>query len=132
MVTIADVGSTLNDLSVEPEIIGQIMEMLDSGSAALGETRLTDVPQHAFGPAPSAVELGVNTTKAHAKVAAAMVEMVKGLHGFSDNLKRFRDSALAADETSAEQLRALQQATSCVATPTLAESGSCTLAGEGS
>ena len=32
MVTVADVGSTLNDLSVDPDVIRQIIAMLDTGS----------------------------------------------------------------------------------------------------
>lgn len=131
MVTVADVGSTLNDLSVDPEVIRQIMAMLDTGSEALGSTPLQDIPAGAFGPAPAAVELAVNTAKAHAKVAKAMVEMVQGLRGFSQSLEKFRQEALAADDTSAADLQALQTATACVASPSIADagSGSCTLSG---
>jgi len=133
LVTVADVGSTLNDLSVDPDVIRQITAMLDTGSEELGSTPLQDIPGGAFGPAPAAVELAVNTAKAHAKVATAMVEMVEGLRGLSQSVEKFGQEALAADDTSAADLQALQSATSCVASPTVSDagSGSCTLTGGG-
>jgi hypothetical protein len=133
VVTVADVGSTLNDLSVDPDVIRQIIAMLDTGSEELGSKPLQDIPSGAFGPAPAAVELAVNTAKAHAKVAKAMVEMVEGLRGFSQSNEKIGHEALAADDTSAADLQALQAATSCVASPTIADagSGSCTLPGGG-
>ena len=128
MVTVADVGSTLDDLSVDPDVIRQIIAMLDSGSEELGSKPLQDIPGGAFGPAPAAVELAVNTAKAHAKVAKAMVEMVESLRGFSRSIEKFGQEALAADDASAADLQALQAATSCVASPSISDagSGSCT------
>ena len=52
-----------------------------------------------------------------------MVEMVQGLRGFSQSIEKFRHEALAADDASAADLQALQAATACVASPSIADAG---------
>ena len=131
MATIEEVSSTLNELSVDPTVIRDIVAILEQGAQALDSSNVTSVPDGAFGPGGPATELSLNTAKAHRHIKEAMDAMVAGLHGYTHNVKDFAERAGVADDDSAAQLKALQQSTACVATPNFAAPGTCTLPTDG-
>ncbi|MFC4782851.1 hypothetical protein ACT8ZV_00120 [Nocardioides sp. MAHUQ-72] len=131
MVAISEVGSTLNDLAVDPDVVRDILEMLESGADDLHAHPVGEVPDGAFGPGTDAVDLAVNTAKAHRHVKEAMDDMVAGLRGFTVNIKDFAERAHVADDESATQLQALQASTTCVAAPSFSAPSSCTLPTDG-
>jgi hypothetical protein len=136
MVTIADVGGTLNDLAVDPDVVRDIIEILESGATSLHDNQVGEVRQGSFGPGGAAVELDVNTAKAHRHVQEAMLDMVAGLRGFTHNIKSFAERAHFVDDDTAVQLngqtqRALAVSTSCVAAPSFSAPSTCTLPTDG-
>lgn len=124
---LADVESTLREFEVDPRVIAEIMDILSSGSEAIGNTDLPELPVVAFGPGPAATDLGANTAIAHRHIAKAMDEMVAGLQGFRRNIQDVAARATEVDLDSASVMQGLQAATECVAPTTFSGPDQCTL-----
>lgn len=136
MVSIDDVGGTLNDLAVDPDVVRDILEILESGADSLHANQVGEVRQGAFGPGSAAVELDVNTAKAHRHVQDAMVDMVAGLRGFTHNIKSYAEKATIVDDDAAVRLndttqRALAVSAGCVAAPSFSAPSTCSLPSNG-
>jgi hypothetical protein len=136
MVTIADVGGTLNDLAVDPDVVKDILEILQSGADSLNDNQVGEVRQGSFGPGDAAVELDVNTAKAHRHVQEAMLDMVAGLRGYTHNIKDFAEKANFVDDDTAVRLnthtqRVLAISTECVAQPSFSAPSTCSLPTDG-
>jgi hypothetical protein len=136
MVTIAEVGATLNDLAVDPDVIRDIVDILNSGADDLGASPVHDVAHGSFGPGGDASDLSLNAAKAHRHVQEAMDDMVAGLRGYRNNIKDFAEHAHVVDDDAAVRLNAhtrqvLAVSTTCVATPDFSAPSTCTLPTDG-
>lgn len=124
---LADVEATLNEFEVDPQVIADIMTMLDNGREAIDGAEPRELPQVVFGPGPAATDLGTNTAIAHRHVAQALQGMVAGVRGFQHNIHQVAAKATEVDLDSASRLQGLQSATECVAPTTFSGPSQCTL-----
>jgi hypothetical protein len=85
MVLLADVGgisgvrTTLSSVKVPPDVINDIVAILETSPDDLAPTQLRPVKDAWFGSAWSAQHLGTHTTKAHLALQDTLIKAVDGI-----------------------------------------------------
>lgn len=104
---ISGVRTTLNAVSVPPDVIEEIVAIIQSTSGALDPDAFHPVTGTWFGDSSSAQTLGVHTDKAHQKMSNSVLEAVAGLQATSDAMTQFDKEISQADADSEASARAL-------------------------
>lgn len=109
---IADLGTELNELYVDNEVIHTITTDLADTADEVEDTGFTKlhVSQTVFGASTIGDSLGHHHTLAHAKVAGTLASVLADLHSCRLGLQTFQRSVDAADTQSADDLRARHDA----------------------
>ena len=113
MVLLADVGGlmgvrdTLNAISVPPDVIEDIIKILQQESDTLEGGKFNPVPASWFGNRFSGQNLGTHTDKAHAKLSNSVLEAVASLQGTGQAIEKFDRELEDADVNSKAATQAL-------------------------
>lgn len=113
MVLLADVGgisgvrSALNSVKVPPNVIEEIVGILEEKSGELNPDGFRGVKGTWYGGSHSAQTLAVNTDKAHQTLANAVVEAVAGLQETGGAIEKFDREISQADADSEQAAQAL-------------------------
>jgi hypothetical protein len=109
----ADGGGSIS----ESEAVEIVLKMLNDvhGNVGKGE-HLHPVPAGSFGGAPTAVDLGSNTSKAHSHVVQAMSQMAAALQTYTANVEHFRKDVHETDDDIASFFHRTTQAVDCSGT----------------
>lgn len=106
-----------------------ILDMLEGSRTTVeaGE-RIAPIPTSSLGQAPTALELHLHAGKAHTHVTQAMAQLVAGLQGYSDSVRRFREDSHETDGVVATDVTRLTQRADDVraAEALLAQGAACT------
>lgn len=115
MLMLSDVGGlsgvrdALNAVKVPPDVINNIVSILESNSAYLdlshGQFQKPD--EAVFGGTYGAHNLGAHTAKAHRKLSNSVLEAVAGLQATGQAMVQFDKEMSAADADSDEAARVL-------------------------
>lgn len=103
---LADVGglmgvrNTLNSISVPPDVIEQIISILQNESDTLESGTFNPVPANWFGNRFSGENLGHHTEKAYARLSNSVLEAVAGLQGTEQAIVKFDRELEDADVNS--------------------------------
>lgn len=128
MVSIGAVTGVLQDINVDEATIQAIVDILELGIDVL-ETPLQPVDESVFGSSHAGGELGYHTGRAHAKVAAAMNDMLLGLGHYRDGIRKYAAETLEVDDNvavAATRLQAeLDAAAACLAQPDVRDNPVC-------
>jgi hypothetical protein len=113
MVLLADVGgltgvrNTLNSILVPPQVIEEIMAILQQESDHLTGGTFPPVPPAAFGDRFSGRNLGTHTSKAHACLNNSVLEAVASLQGTYEAIEQFDRDLENVDVSSQDATTAL-------------------------
>lgn len=113
MVLLADVGgitgvvSTLSSFKVPPNVIEEIVGVLEASSGELNPDGFRGVQGTWYGGGHSAQTLALNTDKAHQTLANAVVEAVAGLQRTGVAIEQFDKEVSQADSDSEQAAQAL-------------------------
>ncbi len=113
MIMLSDVGgisgvrSTLNTVNVPPDVIEEIVAIIESTSGDLKSDSLQPVTGTWFGDSSSGQTLGIHTDKAHLKLSNAVLEAVSGLQATGEAMETFNKEISQADADSDEVARVL-------------------------
>lgn len=126
----AAVGGLLRELSVEEKTIREIVKILENGADDIQGGQPMGVRPTAFGGSWSGAALGHHTDVAHQHVVEAMKNMVTGLRGYEQNVRRFNDDVVFVDEDGGD--RATKTAAKVQAAPlvTIDQANACTGPGD--
>lgn len=120
MVLLADVGglggvrNTLNAVKVPPDVINNIVQILEStsGDLDLGHENFRAVNGAWFGGAASAQDLGFHTSKAHLHLSNSVLEAVASLQATGQAMETFDHEMSSADADAEAASRVLLTRTS--------------------
>lgn len=104
---ISGVRSTLTSVKVAPDVIDEIVAILEENSGQLDPAQFSTVPSAWYGGSQSARVLGANTDKAHLALQNAVVEAVAGLQDTGVAIEQFDKEISAADADSEAAAQAL-------------------------
>ncbi len=130
MALAAEVGAALGQLNVEEATIREIVKILDESANDIDGGHPATVSGGAFGRSPHGADLGHHTSVAHGHVVDAMEHMVRGLHGYVQNVRRFNDDIVFTDETSGDATRGTTNRLVEVAVPTVEQAVACAAPGD--
>lgn len=94
------VRNTLSSISVPPDVIDQIIKILQQESDTLEGGKVNPVPATWFGSRSSGENLGHHTEKAHARLSNSVLEAVAGLQGTGKAIEKFDRELEDADVNS--------------------------------
>lgn len=106
MVLLADVGGmtgvakTLTSVSVPPDVIEEIVKILQQESTSLEGGSFNDVPSAWFGGRSSGQDLGNHTKLAHRHLSNSVLEAVASLQSTGDAIEKFDKELGNADADS--------------------------------
>lgn len=104
---ISGVRSTLTSVKVPPDVIEEIVAILEENSGDLNPDGFRSVKGTWYGGSASAQVLGSHTEKAHLALENAVVEAVAGLQETGGAIKQFDRELSAADADSEAAAQAL-------------------------
>ena len=113
MVLIADVGgmsgiaNTLQSVSVPPDVIEEIIKILQQESTSLEAGSFNEVPATWFGARFSGQNLGNHTKLAHSYLSNSVLEAVASLQSTGDAIEQFDKELESADADSQAATAAL-------------------------
>ena len=115
MIMLSDVGGVggvrdaLNAVKVPPDVINNIVSILESNSSNLegGHGQFPEVKGTWFGGTNGAHNLGAHTAKAHRKLSNSVLEAVASLQATGTAMKQFDKEMSSADANSDEATRVL-------------------------
>ena len=128
MFSISAVAGLLTDLQVEPDVIEQVVTMLERSASDIAGQPVAEVGDP-FGGSALAGSLGHHTSLARRKLAEAMDSMVLNLRGVSDNVRLYERNMTDTDATIAERGLVLTQGIECVAQDGFDKPDACVPAG---
>jgi hypothetical protein len=107
MVLLADVGgisgvrTTLNSVKVPPDVINDIVAILETSPDDLAPNQLRPVKDAWFGSAWSGQYLGIHATKAHLALQDTLIKAVQGISETMQAMQDF-DTTIKAKDSDAE------------------------------
>lgn len=115
MITLSDVGglsgvrNTLNAVAVPPDVINNIVSLLESNSLNLkgGHGHFKKPDGEVFGGTYGARNLGSHTARAHQHLSNSVLEAVASLQATGTAMKQFDKEISSADADSEAAARAL-------------------------
>jgi hypothetical protein len=113
MVLLADVGgisgvrSTLSSVKVPPDVINDIVAILETSPDDLAPKQLQPVKDAWFGASSSARYLGMHTTKAHLALQDTLIRAVDGIARTMDGMRTFQTEMSRTDADSEAAAMAL-------------------------
>ncbi len=115
---IADIGLVANAMTVlnaPPDLIEQVVSLLETNSEELGNQIVTDVGPGWFGGSPNAHRIGVNTTMAHQAVEEEFQKLADSLRQYGTAITQWAEEVRDVDGTSSAEMTmraaALEQVT---------------------
>ena len=121
-----DLPGMMQDLGFDDAVVQLVRETLDSSRADVeNASDLHPVGGRSFGDLPEALELAEHTRKARETVVEALQDMVAGLSGYREAVDKMVQETREVEHDTISSLRRLEQAESCVVTPSFSAADQC-------
>lgn len=104
---IADIGLVANAMTVlnaPPDLIEQVVGLLETNSEELGSQIVTDVGPGWFGGSPNANRIGVNTKMAHQAVEEEFQKLADSLRQYGTAITQWAEEVRDVDGTSSVEM----------------------------
>ena len=129
MFAIGTITGVLMDLQVEPDVIDEVVTMLQRSADDIAGQPVAEVGGGTFGGSALAGSLGHHTGLARRKLAEAMDTMVTNLRGVSDNVRQYERNMTDTDQNVGERALVLTQGVDCLADDGFTVPAACVPAG---
>jgi uncharacterized protein YukE len=113
MLTASDVGLVTNlmtGINASPDLIAQIVSLLDSNSDGLTQQRVTEVGPDWFGGSATGHRIGVNARMAHQEVEQEFQKLADSLRAYSEAIQQWADEVRDVDGTTNAEMTQRQNA----------------------
>ena len=123
---VMDLPTMMQDLGFDDAVVQLVRDTLDTSRAEVeNASDLHPVGGRSFGDLPEALELAEHTRQARETVVEALQEMVTGLAGYRDAVTKMVQETREVEQDAISSLRRLEQAQSCVVTPSFSAPNEC-------